>query len=1301
MAVKDGVFISYSRKDGKETADEIRKKLQARHIKVWQDIIEMEGGQDWWHQITDALDKVSFMVLIATPGAMASPIVRKEWRYARQQGVCVYPILVPGNHPDFSEMQRWMRDIHFYDMANPAQEVKFFHDISGSCQFVKVPQMAGPLPDDYVERTEQMETILSLLLSQSRDEPVAITAALRGAGGYGKTVIAQAICHNEAVQAAFDDGILWVTLGENPGEPTEKLLNLIGVLTNERPSFTDVESARTRFQEVVADRDLLIVIDDVWRSQDVEPFLKAGPRCAYLITTRDDSTLPRQVKKVRVDSMSPEEAIQLLISNLKKEPEFVLTPEINDELKRLAKLLGNWALLIKLARGAMEEEFIDYKRTIDQAIYGVRRSLETYGLSAFDPEDIESTRMAVQSTLGASLNRLSTAELARFYELGIFPEDVAVPLKAIERLWKTTGDYNEIDTERLCRRLNRLSLLLDLELSHADTPGFLRLHDVVRAYLRDKAEPHLPDIAATFLDTYNVARWANLEESEDYLWDHLAYHLIEARRYDELISTVNDLEYVAKKLFFRNSSAVEADIQVALNQVDNTNRTSLLISRTLAQISDFLAKCLSPAEILTNLFARMPQVSDEHITTQDRFTIQSIHPFPDTPHSAMQRVITSPMQGETHANSCIFPDQKTVFVNYMSAKSDDSLASPFRHEALARFNIQSGKLLQWLDLGNIDEQTRISSCEVSHTGKWIAIGRNNGVVELRDSVSFNIRWQQEVYGATEYIVETRFSPDDQFLTVIGSKKFVLPILSVATGSIVSRLAGYTSSINEARFSISGDTVLTASADGTVKRWSVSSGELIDTIHIETNERYIWSMCLTSNDRFAVFGYGNGDLQYFDLHERRSLWLQEKAHSKGITTMDISADGQYVITGSNDTLTKVWKIETRENLYLFRSHRDRINRAQFIQSKSLSCLSTSKDGTLRLWDLHADIQPSRTTENVHDSYVTSCEFSADGKLLVTASEDKTMRVWDTRHGSLVSKMEEHRALLPDCTISPIGFTAISISSDPRKSDNRLRSFDTLTGQMLESIEPTELTAPSSTDWPTISETTNSTLNEMLKRLSELLPQSQAAKVSSSAWLQSVQYSPDGSKIAVGTADLMGGGNTVRILEWPSKTVLVDMVGHEAPIYDCTFSPNGLTLASASSDNSVRLWDVDTGKLQHTLLGHTDSVFGCRFSPDGKQLLSASADWTLRLWDIESGEIIRVFEGHENAVWDCAFNQDASLCISVSEDRTLKLWDVQTGKTITTLYTEGFLLGCDWHLQSDLIAAVGERGVYLMRLVTPEM
>jgi hypothetical protein len=94
----DRVFISYSRKDGAEFAHDLRKRLLNENLSVWQDLVTLEGGRDWWSQIEDALKSkaAQHFVLVVTPAALASSVVRREIRLARQEGKTVCPIKGPG-----------------------------------------------------------------------------------------------------------------------------------------------------------------------------------------------------------------------------------------------------------------------------------------------------------------------------------------------------------------------------------------------------------------------------------------------------------------------------------------------------------------------------------------------------------------------------------------------------------------------------------------------------------------------------------------------------------------------------------------------------------------------------------------------------------------------------------------------------------------------------------------------------------------------------------------------------------------------------------------------------------------------------------------------------------------------------------------------------------------------------------------------------------------------------------------------------------------------------------------------------
>jgi WD40 repeat protein len=110
-----------------------------------------------------------------------------------------------------------------------------------------------------------------------------------------------------------------------------------------------------------------------------------------------------------------------------------------------------------------------------------------------------------------------------------------------------------------------------------------------------------------------------------------------------------------------------------------------------------------------------------------------------------------------------------------------------------------------------------------------------------------------------------------------------------------------------------------------------------------------------------------------------------------------------------------------------------------------------------------------------------------------------------------------------------------------------------------------------------------------------------------------------------------------------------------------------------------------------------VFGCAFSPDGQHIVSASGDDTLKVWDVQSGQEHLTLKGHTNAVSGCAFSPDGRSIVSSSRDHTLKVWDAQSGQCLTTLVVEGLLYDCAWSPDGQQLVAVGAGGVYFLEIV----
>jgi WD40 repeat protein len=168
---------------------------------------------------------------------------------------------------------------------------------------------------------------------------------------------------------------------------------------------------------------------------------------------------------------------------------------------------------------------------------------------------------------------------------------------------------------------------------------------------------------------------------------------------------------------------------------------------------------------------------------------------------------------------------------------------------------------------------------------------------------------------------------------------------------------------------------------------------------------------------------------------------------------------------------------------------------------------------------------------------------------------------------------------------------------------------------------------------------------------------------SEYPRSLDFSPDGNIAAIGTQTRQG--HVISLWEFSTNQKIATLIGHTELNSTVKFSPDGMWLASAGWDMTVRVWDVERKQIAAILRGHTDWISELAFTPDGNFLVSASDDGTIRIWESTNWKIAMTLSVQNAGVLDIAFNRQGNVLAAAYDDHTIRLWSPQDGENIGIL------------------------------------
>jgi WD40 repeat protein/predicted Ser/Thr protein kinase len=450
----------------------------------------------------------------------------------------------------------------------------------------------------------------------------------------------------------------------------------------------------------------------------------------------------------------------------------------------------------------------------------------------------------------------------------------------------------------------------------------------------------------------------------------------------------------------------------------------------------------------------------------------------------------------------------------------------------------------------------VTAVAFSPDGRTIASGSHDRLVKLWN-LDDPVQPRAILKGHTAEVRAVAYSPDGRQIASAGHDRTIrIWDTGSATGPTV--IWGHTAWVLSLSYGPDSRTLVSSSADRTVRIWNTTSGEAPRAF--KGHDERVMAVAVSPDGRELASASADKTVRVWNIasppHPRTLEAPPGPTVSGSAECLAFSPDGRALVSGHDDRALRVWEFPSGRMLHLLKGHTDYIKCVTF-SPDGRTVASGSGDHTVRLWD--ADTGQPRLTFAGHSNSLRSVLFARDGKTIFSGGHDSTIQAWDPATGVVRYVLHGHSKSVHDLALSPDGRTLASASWD-----KTCLLWD------LASARP----------------------RVTLRHDDEV---------------NTVAFSADGRTIATASHD-----QTIRLWNAADGSLQRILEGHIGSVDGLAFSPDG-RLASSSVDSTIRLWDPHSGQTLLILKGHTQRVRCVKFSLDGCTLASASSDRTVKLWE----------------------------------------------------------------------------------------